>query len=123
MAYLDPRTAVGGAVPHEAAETGEGGQGWQNVALNVGEQLIAFEADDCGYCRQFDKEVLAVWKNPLPIVSTHLTAPPEGWKLNGELFATPTIVLFRDRQEVARYTGYRGAGDFWRWLSEAGKST
>jgi peptide methionine sulfoxide reductase msrA/msrB len=89
---------------------------WQQFKLNPQTQLIAFESVECGYCRQFDKDVLAAWQHPVPIVSTNLTTPPDGWKLQQELFATPTIVLFKDRQEVARYTGYQGAQLFWQWL-------
>jgi len=123
VAYLNPGTAVHDAAVHGEGETAADGQTWQGIALHTEEQLIAFEAVDCGYCRQFDKEVLASWNNPLPIVSTNLTSPPESWQLDRELFATPTIVLFRNRQEVARYTGYRGAQHFWQWLSEAKDST
>ena len=93
-------------------------QDWQPIKLNTQEQLIAFEAVDCGYCRQFDKEVLSTWKNAIPIVSTNLTIPPSGWTLNQALFATPTMVLFRNQHEVARYTGYQGAQPFWTWLND-----
>ena len=34
-----------------------------------------------------------------------------------ELWATPTIVLFRDGKEIHRYTGYNGEkARFWEWL-------
>lgn len=122
VAYPSPGTSVHDAAVHDGVKTTVGGEAWQGIALHAEEQLIAFEAVDCGYCRQFDKEVLASWNNPLPIVATNLTSPPEGWKLARELFATPTVVLFRDRQEVARYTGYRGAQHFRQWLSEATES-
>jgi hypothetical protein len=32
----------------------------------------------------------------------------KGWKLTKNLWATPTIVLFRDSEEATRYTGYNG---------------
>jgi peptide methionine sulfoxide reductase msrA/msrB len=108
---------------HAAAKTAEPEPTWEQIKLNTQEQLIAFEAVDCGYCRQFDKEVLSDWKNPVPIVSTNLTTPPRGWKLNRDLFATPTIVLFRNRQEVARYTGYHGVQPFWAWMGNETGST
>jgi peptide methionine sulfoxide reductase msrA/msrB len=119
-AYFDPTLPTQGEHHHSTPlvnKTAEFEQNWQQIKLNDKEQLIAFEAVECGYCKQFDKEVLSTWKNPIPIVSTHLTTPPEGWKLNQELFGTPTIVLFRNRQEVARYMGYQGAQHFWLWLS------
>ncbi|WP_326500927.1 peptide-methionine (S)-S-oxide reductase MsrA [Methylomicrobium sp. Wu6] len=119
VAYLDPHLPAHGEKDHQpqvAANSLDAEPTWQQIKLNAEEQLIAFEAIDCGYCRQFDKEVLSTWKNPIPIVSTNLTEPPSGWTLSQELLATPTIVLFRNRQEVARYTGYQGAQKFWEWL-------
>ncbi|MEQ1561023.1 MAG: peptide-methionine (S)-S-oxide reductase MsrA [Methyloglobulus sp.] len=119
VAYIDPAVVVGhdSMTPINKAE--ESRQNWQQITLNTEEQLIAFEAIECGYCRKFDKEVLAAWTSSLPIVSTNSTAPPEGWKLSQTLFATPTIVLFRDQQEVARYVGYQGVEQFWKWLGDA----
>jgi peptide methionine sulfoxide reductase msrA/msrB len=117
VAYLDPSAPIRGENAHTTKSVGSG-QNWQQIKLNIKEQIIAFEAVECGYCKQFDQEVLSTWKNPIPIVPTNLTAPPKGWKLNQELFATPTIVLFRNHQEVARYTGYQGAQQFWKWLGD-----
>ena len=94
-------------------------QNWQQIKLNTKEQLIVFESVECGYCKLFDKEVLSSWKNPIAIVSTYLTTPPSGWKLNQALIATPTIVLFINQHEIARYTGYQGVQHFWQWLDNA----
>ncbi len=93
-------------------------QNWQLFKLDTQRQLIAFEAEECGYCRQFDKDVLSTWNDPTPIVSANLTIPPDGWTLKQALVATPTIVLFKNQQEVARYTGYQSAEKFWQWLRE-----
>ncbi len=117
VAYFDLNMPVQSENTHTSKIPGFE-QNWQQIKLNAKEQLIAFEAVECGYCKQFDKEVLSSWKNPVPIVSTNSTTPPNGWKLNQELSATPTIVLFRDRQEIARYTGYQGAQPFWKWLGD-----
>lgn len=122
IAYAAPNKPMQGGHAQSAqlaANPGGAGQSWQTIALNSQEQLIVFESVDCGYCKQFDKDVLSVWHNPLPIVATYLTAPPKGWTLNQALFATPTMVLFQKQHEVARYTGYQGAQPFWQWLSEA----
>ncbi|MGZ4999109.1 MAG: peptide-methionine (S)-S-oxide reductase MsrA [Methylomonas sp.] len=119
VAYFDP------ALPGEerytsmaASKTAGLEQNWQQIKLNNQAQLIAFEAADCGYCELFDKEVLSTWINPIPIVSTHLTVPPDGWTLKQALLGTPTIVLFRSGQEVARYTGYQDSQHFWKWLGD-----
>ena len=117
VAYLDPATPIHTAKADTRAANTR--QEWQHIKLNAQEQLIAFESIECGYCKKFDADVLSSWQHPVAIVSTYLTTPPEGWTLNQDLFATPTIVLFRNQHEVARYTGYQGAQHFWQWLSDA----
>ncbi len=87
--------------------------------LSSGMQIIAFESEGCGYCAQFNKEVLRKWQSPTPIMATHLPTPPKGWELKEALFATPTIVLFNGKKEVARYMGYQGEAKFWKWLGFA----
>jgi peptide methionine sulfoxide reductase msrA/msrB len=115
VAYVDPALAESRHSSPLAAKEAIA-ENWEQAKLNSKEQLIAFEAVDCGYCRKFDKDVLATWKHPIPIHPTNSTTPPMGWKLNQTLFATPTIVLFRNQQEVARFTGYQGTEQFWQWL-------
>lgn len=86
-------------------------------ALHYARQLVVFEAEDCGYCKQFKKEVLDHWKSELSVVQTLNPNPPTGWTLEKALFATPTIVLFEKGKEVSRYTGYNGDQKrFWHWL-------
>lgn len=81
------------------------------------EQLVVFEADECPFCKLFKQQVLSNWKSDLPIATTLSTLPPTGWMLKKELWATPTIVLFRNGKEVSRYTGYNGEDKrFWKWL-------
>lgn len=85
--------------------------------LNSERQLIVFEAEECEFCKLFKREVLASWQSEVPIVTTLNTNPPEGWKLQKTLFATPTIVLFENGQETSRFTGYNGDKPrFWKWL-------
>ncbi len=122
IAYLDPdmpsAEKINHATPLLTKTPYSSEQSWQQLKLNSEEQLIAFEAVECGYCRQFDEEVLSTWRNAIPIVSNNSMVPPKGWTLSQELFATPTIVLFRNQREVARYTGYQGPQKFWKWLAE-----
>jgi peptide methionine sulfoxide reductase msrA/msrB len=85
--------------------------------LHFERQLIVFEAEDCPFCKQFHAEILDGWKATTPIVATLNPNPPQDWKLEKTLFATPTIVLFEKGKEVSRYTGYNGEKDrFWKWL-------
>ena len=85
--------------------------------LNTNRQLIVFEAEDCPFCQQFRAEVLETWSSEVPVISTLNPQPPQGWELEKALFATPTMVLFEDGQEISRYTGYKGDQErFWTWL-------
>ncbi|MBV5310633.1 peptide-methionine (S)-S-oxide reductase MsrA [Chromatium okenii] len=85
--------------------------------LHFDRQLIAFESADCGFCRQFDADILNQWTAATPIRATPVAQPPIGWTLAQPLFATPTIVLFEQGKEVSRFTGYQGdQARFWHWL-------
>ncbi len=85
--------------------------------LSFDRQLIMFAAEDCSYCRAFEKDIAAHWQSVIPLVETWDIQPPKNWTLDSNLFATPTIVLFEKGKEVARYTGYNGQPDkFWQWL-------
>lgn len=86
-------------------------------ALNSERQLIVFEAEDCPFCKQFRTEVLDDWSSQVPVATTLNPNPPKGWSLEKALFATPTMVLFENGEEVSRYTGYKGDKErFWKWL-------
>lgn len=88
--------------------------------LAFAQQLIVFEGKDCSYCRQFAHDMLQHWHASVPIAVSLSTQAPAGWTLKSALWATPTIVLFENGQEVSRYTGYDGdAPHFWRWVSDA----
>ncbi len=85
--------------------------------LNATRELIVFEAEECPFCEQFKQDIVTPWKAETPIVTTLNPNPPTGWTLEKALFATPTIVLFENGQEVSRYTGYNGETTrFWKWL-------
>jgi peptide methionine sulfoxide reductase msrA/msrB len=108
--------ADGGAPATPVAATG-GAAALDGRSLNRARQLVVFEAEDCGFCRKFEADILSRWQSPVPVVATRATVAPTGWTLAKPLFATPTIVLFEDGEEVARYTGYNGDQPrFWQWL-------
>lgn len=80
-------------------------------------QLVVFEAEDCPFCKQFEHDVMTHWRASVPVVRTLSTSAPKGWKLASPLWATPTIVLFKEGVEAGRYTGYDGDPKrFWGWL-------
>lgn len=106
-------------VPYEKSNTSNKNSAllsWPKAGLNTTIQLIAFETEDCPFCKKFNAEIASQWKNPTPLHLTHLSAPPPNWKIKGALFATPTIILFKNKKEVSRFTGYTKAQDFWQWL-------
>ncbi|WP_248851352.1 peptide-methionine (S)-S-oxide reductase MsrA [Thiomicrospira microaerophila] len=85
--------------------------------LDFSQQLIVFESEHCGFCQQFQREILDHWQADIPVAKSRSAQPPKGWDLARALFATPTTVLFKKGKEVARYTGYNGDSQaFWQWL-------
>lgn len=116
----------GSGVPYPTAQTGQRpekpparstAKTLDGKALNFNRQLVVFEAVDCAYCKQFQKEILTHWTSDVPVAQTLSTQPPTGWALEKALFATPTMVLFQQGKEVSRYTGYNGDQKrFWHWL-------
>ncbi|MDN5753508.1 MAG: peptide-methionine (R)-S-oxide reductase MsrB, partial [Nitrosospira sp.] len=88
--------------------------------LNFARQLVMFEAEkaeSCESCKLFKKDIMRHWQADVPMAATMNANPPAGWELEKPLSATPTIVLFEEGKEVARYTGYNGEkSNFWKWL-------
>ena len=88
-----------------------------SAKLSQQEQLIVFEAENCPFCELFREQVLNGWNANVPIATSLSPLPPKGWKLKRDLWATPTIVMFRDGKEADRYTGYNGEKKrFWDWV-------
>ena len=102
------------------AMAGAGGAGHQPLdpaTLDAARQLVVFEAETCPYCEKFKADVLSKWTSDVAVATTLSPQPPVGWTLDKPLLATPTMVLFEQGREVARYTGYNGdARAFWKWL-------
>ncbi|MCC6917240.1 peptide-methionine (S)-S-oxide reductase MsrA [Nitrosomonas sp.] len=85
--------------------------------LSFEQQLIVFESENCEFCAQFKQDMLDHWQADIPVATTLNASLPAGWVLDKPLFASPTMVLFREGREVARYTGYNGEKEkFWQWL-------
>ena len=111
-----PRAVAAGSSPMPVSA--EPAAALDAAKLNVERQLVVFEAEECPYCEQFKRDVLARWTSPVAVASTRSTNAPLGWSLEKPLFATPTIVLFEHGKEVSRYTGYSGEQErFWKWLA------
>lgn len=88
--------------------------------LSEDKQLIVFESQSCPFCKLFKDQVMGNWMSELPIATSLSPMAPKGWVLEHPLWATPTVVLFKQGQEVSRYTGYNGEEyKFWSWLNES----
>ena len=112
-----PKVAQTNSASAPSAMPGMSGQPLKGSELNLARQLVVFEAENCEFCKLFEKDILNQWQAEVPIVGTMNANPPAGWTLEKPLFAAPTIVLFQDGKEVTRYTGYNGEkANFWKWL-------
>ncbi len=115
---IPPSASVTLAPELSALAASEQTRAAQPEGLSSERQLIVYEADGCGFCALFEREVLASWMSPVPVHRTLNGDLPTGWELSEPIWATPTIVLFEQGRESARYTGYNAeAADFWYWLA------
>lgn len=80
-------------------------------------QLWVFTAPDCSVCLRFKQDIAGHWQARIALQEHPSLQPPAGLTLSKPIQATPTIVLFRDGQEISRFTGYGGEKErFWQWL-------
>nr|WP_207100296.1 thioredoxin family protein [Paracoccus shandongensis] len=104
---------------------------WAAVAAAGQFQLLMFERDGCGYCRQWSEEIGPAYPRTAegqaaPLHRLDIKAPlPPGVTLTGRPPAfTPTFVLLSGGTEVGRIEGYAGDEFFWvlldRLLRDAG---
>ena len=56
-------------------------------------QLVVFESETCGSCKEFEKDVTANWKSSFSIEKTYNMQAPTGLKLKESVWATPTLSL------------------------------
>lgn len=93
-------------------------------------QLIMAEEAGCIWCARWNKEIAPIYpKSPegqaAPLRRIDIHDPlPDDIAVESRLTYTPTFVLVRDGQELARIEGYPGEDFFWgllgRMLEEAG---
>jgi thioredoxin-related protein len=86
-------------------------------------RLVMVEQHGCIYCLHWDREVAPEY----PKTAEGLTAPlwrvqiddvPDELVLKSRPVLTPTFILVRDGQELARLEGYPGEDFFWPMLSQ-----
>jgi hypothetical protein len=83
---------------------------------------VMFERAGCPWCRNWDREIAAIYpktpegaKAPLRRVSLDRPLAPE-WKLDPPVFYSPTFVILDKGREIGRITGYSNAESFWGLL-------
>jgi thioredoxin-like negative regulator of GroEL len=80
--------------------------------------IAAFEADDCGYCRQQRQLLSAAWRQlswSVPTVRVDAFRLPAVAAAH-RIVAYPTIAVFLDGRLVERFPGRRDAADVTRRL-------
>ncbi|NCV53461.1 MAG: peptide-methionine (R)-S-oxide reductase [Betaproteobacteria bacterium] len=78
-------------------------------------QIVVYEAEDCSSCHRFKKDVTDAWQSEIALTETY-DFNDSSIQLNEAIVVTPTIVMTKNQQEIARYTGYDGDKKrFWEW--------
>jgi methionine-R-sulfoxide reductase len=79
-------------------------------------QIIVFEAEDCGSCKKFKKDIADNWQAEVKMTKTFNFTDNKNITLNEQIWATPTIVMLENNVETSRFTGYDGdKNSFWSW--------
>ena len=82
-----------------------------------GKEIIVIESNNCPFCKAFKEEVLSSYQGNLPL-RVAKESELEGFKLNGEIKATPTTLFIKDGKEVARRVGFMDKNSFYKALGE-----
>ena len=87
------------------------------LAMPKQQTMMIFESETCGSCKAFEKDVTSQWDSPVVIKKTFSPTPPANITLKEPVWATPTIVMIEDNEEIGRFTGYDGnTKSFWKWF-------
>lgn len=85
-------------------------------------RLLMAEEKGCPWCARWNAEVGDAYAatdegRAAPLLRYDIAEPlPEGITLKGGIYFTPTFVLIKDGNEVARMEGYPGEDFFWELL-------
>ena len=96
---------------------------WAAATVSVwAEELIMIEEHGCYWCGEWDDDIAAIYPKtpegkfaPLRRIDVH-TRLPDNLKFQRAAVYTPTFILVRDGQELARIEGYPGEDFFWGLL-------
>ena len=97
---------------------------WASAAVSAAAlELMMVEERGCVWCARWNTEIAPIYpKTPegaaAPLRRIDIRADlPDGITIARPLVFTPTFVLLRDGQEVARLEGYPGEHFFWSLLA------
>jgi hypothetical protein len=86
--------------------------------------LVMVEQPGCAYCAAWDDQIAPAYAAtqegrfaPLVRADLHL-GPPDGIEYDRRVNFTPTFILVKDGQEIARMEGYVGETFFWPVYSQ-----
>lgn len=88
-----------------------------------GMQLLMVEQRGCVHCRAWDREIAPGYAatpegRAAPLLRVNIRGPwPDGLALDRRPYVTPTFILLRDSQEMARIEGYPGSGRFYPMMA------
>lgn len=108
------------AVPARAAEIARDQVDWQQAPL----RLLMVEARGCIYCEAWQREIGPGYPKSAeglaaPLLVTDIDGPwPDGVVLDRRPTITPTFILLRQGDEIARLEGYPGDRFFYPLIDE-----
>ena len=86
-------------------------------------ELVMVEQAGCHWCQAWNEEIAPAYPNTpegqfAPLRRVDLRAKPDDLIYARRVTFTPTFVLIKDGQEVARIEGYPGENFFWPLLDD-----
>lgn len=88
-----------------------------NISPNGGKEIIVIEAPNCPYCESFKNDVTSSYNGDIPLRSA-LKGELQGFQVQANLDATPTILFIENGKEVNSYRGYMDSKSFYKALGE-----
>jgi len=80
-----------------------------------GKEILVIDAPGCPYCEKFKKDVIDSYRGSVPLRTAHEDRL-QGYRLNGPIPGTPTILFIENGKETGRHVGYLDPKAFYRAL-------
>jgi len=86
-----------------------------NSALQTGRQIVVLEAAHCPFCEKFKQDVTSQYRGSIPL-TFRMASQLDGLELKTPTWATPTVYLIEDGEEVFGHQGYMTPAEFYKAL-------